>query len=110
WPRMRNCTEDWRNTSPHLVPKLRFGNVFPRNSVSAGAQAQMLQGVTGGRRNRSFSEARSQTVVWEREDERPEYAMKHGLYPELEQLFSCYVDAECIIHGNYPTLDAALEA
>jgi hypothetical protein len=32
--------------------------------------------------------------------------MKHELYPELEQLFTCYLHED--IHYDYPTQDAAL--
>jgi hypothetical protein len=34
--------------------------------------------------------------------------MRHDLYPELEQLFSCYLHEDW--HYDYPTRDAALEA
>lgn len=34
--------------------------------------------------------------------------MKHELYPELEQLFSCYLHEDW--HCDYPTRDAALQA
>jgi hypothetical protein len=34
--------------------------------------------------------------------------MKHELYPELEQLFSCYLHEDW--HYDYPTRDAALQA
>ena len=34
--------------------------------------------------------------------------MRHELYPELEQLFSCYLHED--YHYDYPTQDAALQA
>jgi hypothetical protein len=34
--------------------------------------------------------------------------MRHALYPELEQLFTCYLNED--YHYDHPTLDAALRA